>query len=127
VRAFFGESDIYVLTPHLSYGFWYIMVALFGQKVISHVLMELSAAMLAQRQFAFERGVLRISPGGQNHVLVPGPQSHQMLSADELLLFSPAVRYLGVSGVSAAIVYAGLPHWVWRAGVTMGLMDVAED
>jgi hypothetical protein len=125
-RDLIGMSDVFVIVPTIQPGFWYLLVALIGQKLTSHILMELTAATIAHRQFALDHAQVIATPSGDNQRLVV--EEHQILSAEQLLMFSPAARYVGVTGIQTAkVIYAGLPRWVWRGGVALGFMDVEDD
>ena len=124
-RTFLGKSDVMVIIPELQYGFWWVGIALLGQKMVSHVLMELTASTIAQRQYALQQAAQQV-PSATSAEDGSGGQRRR-LSQDQLLMFSPAARYVGVSGVDSTVFYAGLPMWLWRLGVGIRLMDVSED
>jgi hypothetical protein len=122
-RVIFGESNVYVIRPTLRYGFWLILASVIGQKIVSHVLMELSAATIAQRQYTERRQGRPTIAEGQRTT----NDQISLLSPEELLMFSPAARYVGVSGVNPANIYAGLPRWVWKVGKFIGLTRLEDD
>jgi hypothetical protein len=107
------ENYVLVLVPSLETGFWWLLAALLCEKLLSYFLVELSAVSIAQRHVKDRAG-----QAGEE-----GAASPRQLLPAELMQFSPAARYVGVSAMPAGPFYAGLPRGLWHAFVFCGFMQ----
>jgi len=112
-HAFPAFEAVYPIESHLLLGFWVLLVSSVARTVMSFVLMEMAAMSIAQRQARQDN----FFPARLN-----GAASNPVLRPEELILFSPAQRYIGVSEVSSDYVYAGLPKILWHWGEKLGLI-----
>ena len=108
---------VYPIESHLLSGFWVLLLSSVARAIMSFILMELCAMSIAQRKARHGNYFSVESERGM------GTASTRVLQPNELMFFSPAQRYLGVSEVSSHYLYAGLPSAVWKWGTRMGLME----
>jgi len=104
------EQNVMVIHSRLLPGFWWIVVAVIAEKIMSYFLLELSAIAIAQRAVR-ERSYLDQT------------SSPRQLLPDELMQFSPAARYAAVSAMPVAYFYAGWPIQIWKAAIRLGVLD----
>jgi len=109
-----SEKDVMVIHPSLDTGFWWLLAASVLEKLLAHFLLELSAVCIAQRSVK-ERDVDGTAEGST--------RTPRQLHPDELMQFSPAGRYAGVSALPEGVFYAGLPvKGFWNVMVAAGFL-----
>jgi len=117
-----SEKDVMVIHPSLETGFWWLLAASVLEKLLAHFLLELSAVCIAQRSVK-ERDVDGVGSAGAVSTHTP-----RQLHPDELMQFSPAGRYAGVSALPEGVFYAGLPiKGFWNVMVAAGFLVKRDD
>ena len=97
-----GE-EMFVVTPQLHIAFFILLCVVVVEKIMTYVVMELSAISIAQR-FA------------KNQHILNEQGATPMVSNEQMLLFSPAARYVGVTAQRESI-YAGIPRFMWHVAI----------
>ena len=117
-----GWEDAFLVIPSVGSGYFLLVLGMILNKFLSHLLMELSAVAIAQRQLVEGVDGLITPLNMESSQHSSYTEIEESLSPSQLVLFSPAARYVGVSGVNSGVMYAGFPRAVWRAAIAIGMM-----
>ncbi|KAH9251324.1 hypothetical protein BASA81_010735 [Batrachochytrium salamandrivorans] len=134
-ELFGSNAQIDVLEAEVREGFWVMLFALVMDKTMAYFMMQLCATALSLRQQEPDSATV-----GENEAndTVPSPIQREPLllgshledgevvegddEPDELLLYSPADRYVGTS-FTLEHIYAGIPLPLWRLMLAWGLLE----